>query len=98
MIDNWTLRKRPLRLERRIDFDNYDLTRDFLDQSAELSEQEDFYPDMNFGRTHVSMTIHAEEGSDEISPKLLAFAEKLNDFAPTNKISAPLDADNLNKD
>lgn len=93
MIENWTLRKRPVRLERRVEFDNYDLTRDFLDQTAELSEQEDFYPDMNFARTHVSMTIHAEEGSDEIDPKHLAFAEKVNAFAPTNKISAPIEAD-----
>lgn len=92
MIENWNLRKRPVRLERRIEFDNYDLTRDFLDLTADLSEQEDFYPDMNFGRTHVSMTIHAAEGSDEIDPKHLEFAEKVNAIAPTNKISAPIEA------
>lgn len=86
-IENWTFRKRPPRLERRVEFDNYDLIREFLDLTAELSEKEDFYPDMNFGRTHVSMTIHLDGESSELEPSQLRFAQQVNNFAPTNKIS-----------
>jgi len=89
MIENWTVRNRPARLERRIEFDNYELTREFLELTAEFSEKEGCYPDMNFGRTHVSMTIHGntEDGLDESQ---LRFARKINEFAPGNKISSPL--------
>ena len=90
MIENWTMRKRPVRLERRIDFDNYDLTRDFLDLTADLSEKEGFYPDMNFGRTHVNMSISLSEGKEELEPAQLRFAEQVNVFAPTNKITESL--------
>ena len=87
MIENWVFRKRPPRFERRVEFDNYDLTRDFLDLTADLSEKLGFYPDMNFGRTHVSMTIHLDDGSSELKPEQLSFVEQANIFAPTNKIS-----------
>ena len=87
MVENWILRKNPPRLERRVEFDNYDLTREFLDLAAELSEKEGFYPDMNFGRTHVSMTIHMNKESGELESSQLNFAQQVNNFAPTNKIS-----------
>jgi len=90
MVENWTWRKRPPRLERRIDFDNYDLTREFLDLTADLSEREGFYPDMNFGTNHVSMTIHVNEGCDQLDESQVRFAEQVNAIAPTNKISAPI--------
>ncbi len=90
MVDNWTLRKRPARLERRIDFDNYELIREFLDLTAELSEQEDYYPDMNFGPRHVSMTIHVNEGCEQLDESQVRFAEHVNAIAPTNKISTPV--------
>lgn len=93
MVDNWTLRKRPARLERRIDFDNYELTREFLDLTADLSEREGFYPDMNFGRTHVSMTIHVDNEDGELEASQLRFAQLVNGFAPANKISALLSAE-----
>ncbi len=88
MVDNWTLRERPaLLLERRIDFDSFELTRDFLDLTADLSEREGFYPDISFGRTHVSMTIRTEDDSDEFGESQLRFARQVNVFAPKNKIS-----------
>ena len=93
MVKNWTLRQRPTRLERRIEFDNYELVREFLDLTAALSEREKFYPDLSFGRSHASMTIHAAEGSEELDELRLRFAEEVNRFAPTNHISAPIDAD-----
>ncbi len=93
MVENWTLRKRPARLERRIDFDNYDLTRDFLDLAAELSEKEGLYPDMSFGRTHVNMTIHVDQEGGELEEKHLSYAQQINSFASSNTISASLDAE-----
>ena len=80
MVMHWNLRKRPAWLERHVEFDGYERTREFLDQAAELSERENFYPDMSFGRTQVSMTINAAEGSDEL-------AEQLNKLAEGNTIS-----------
>lgn len=93
LVENWTLRKRPVRLERRIDFDNYDLTRDFLDLAAELSEKEGLYPDMNFGRTHVNMTIHANDGETNMDESQLRYAQQINSFAPSNTVSASVDAE-----
>jgi len=93
MVENWTERKRPLRLERRIEFDNYELTRDFLDLTGELSEREGFYPDLNFGRTHVNMTIHVEEGESTLKEAQLRFAQEVNVFAPTNQVGKHLDVE-----
>ncbi|MFC1750779.1 pterin-4-alpha-carbinolamine dehydratase [Pseudomonadota bacterium] len=92
MVENWTVRKRPMRLERRVEFDNYELTRDFLDLTAELSEKQSIYPDMNFGRTHVSMTIHCNDELDHFEDSQLSFAEQINGFAPSNKMTAALSA------
>jgi 4a-hydroxytetrahydrobiopterin dehydratase len=77
MNQQWHERNRPLRLERRFEFADYDELRDFLDQAADLSESEGFYPDMGFGRDYVSITIHAEEGSAIIESDKRAFAEQL---------------------
>lgn len=90
MVENWILRKTPMRLERRIEFDNYELTREFLELTAQLSEREGFYPDMNFGRNHVSMTINTKDGADALDVPQLRFAEQVNVFAPSNKISSPV--------
>ena len=57
MDQPWTLRKRPERLERRIEFADYEQTRDFLEQLNSLSEQQSRYPDISFGRTYVNLTI-----------------------------------------
>ena len=61
MSDNWQERSRPPRLERRYLFENYEKLRDFLDRAADLSEAEDYYPDMGFGRDYVNITIHVED-------------------------------------
>jgi pterin-4a-carbinolamine dehydratase len=67
-------------LERRYEFGGYSALRDFLDQAAELSERESFYPDMGFGRDYVNVTIHAEEGSGVLSDARRQFAELLDDL------------------
>jgi len=94
MVDNWKQRKRPARFERRIEFDNYDLTREFLDLTAEISEKEGFYPDMNFGPKHVSMTIHTDENNGELEESQLRFINAVNKFAPaSDKIKATISTD-----
>ena len=60
----WQQRNRPSRLEKRYEFEDYESLRAFLDEAADLSEANDLYPDIGFGRNHASFTIHADEGSD----------------------------------
>jgi 4a-hydroxytetrahydrobiopterin dehydratase len=64
MEQPWTHRARPDRLERRIEFADYDSTRLFLERLNTLSEQEGRFPDISFGRTYVNLTLRAE-GEDE---------------------------------
>lgn len=93
MIEYWSERKRPPRLERRIEFPNYDATREFLDFTADLSEREDCYPDMNFGSKHVSMTIHIEDEEAGLTDQQKAFVEQVNGYAPGDKVPQSLDGD-----
>ena len=78
MSEQWHERKKPPRLERRYLFNGYAELRQFLDDAAELSEKEGFYPDMGFGRDYLNVTIHAEEGSDRINDGQRKFAEQLD--------------------
>lgn len=83
MNQQWQERPRPARLERRYEFENYDALRDFLDRAAELSEREELYPDMGFGRDYVNITIHADEDSTALAGKQRRFAELLDALNPT---------------
>jgi 4a-hydroxytetrahydrobiopterin dehydratase len=78
MNGEWYERKRPSRLERRYNFQDYYSLRDFLDRAAELSEREDFYPDMGFGKDYVNITIHADEGRDKLATAQHQFARRLD--------------------
>ena len=66
MNDQWQERIRPVRLERRYEFVDYQSLRDFLDRAADVSEREGLYPDMGFGRDYVNVTIHVDEGSSSL--------------------------------
>ncbi|MDZ7750494.1 MAG: 4a-hydroxytetrahydrobiopterin dehydratase [Gammaproteobacteria bacterium] len=78
MVQPWKQRKRPARLERRLEFEDYETTREFLDQAAELSEQRGIYPDLSFGRTYVNITLHPEDADSEIPVELEDFAAALD--------------------
>lgn len=78
MSGQWHERKRPSRLERRYNFEDYYSLRDFLDRAAELSEREDFYPDMGFGKDYVNITIHADEGQEQLATSQHQFASQLD--------------------
>ena len=81
MSQQWQERTRPVRLERRYEFQDYNTLRDFLDKAAELSEEIDLYPDMGFGRDYVNITIHLEDGVETISDLQYEFASKLDALA-----------------
>lgn len=74
----WTSRLRPPRLERRLEFADYEATRAFLERAAHLSERAGIYPDLSFGRTYVNITLHAEEGAGELGEHLHRFASELD--------------------
>jgi len=80
MSQQWQERKRPARLERRYEFGSYNELRDFLDQAAALSEHEGLYPDMGFGRDYVNITIHANEGADQVAAGQRSFARQLDEI------------------
>lgn len=80
MSSEWRERKRPVCLERRYDFGGYSALRDYLDEAAEISEREGYYPDMGFGKDYVNVTIHVEEGSEEISDAQRQFAQLLDEL------------------
>ena len=80
MSEQWQQRARPVRLERRYEFQDYEMLRDFLDRAAEVSEREGIYPDMGFGRDYVNMTIHAPEGDEELGQPQHKLAQQLDDL------------------
>ena len=85
MNEQWQERIRPVRLERRYEFPDYQSLRDFLDRAADVSEREGLYPDMGFGRDYVNVTIHCDEGTgtlDEIHRRL---AEEFDDLLLTGE-------------
>jgi 4a-hydroxytetrahydrobiopterin dehydratase len=61
MNQPWTQRTRPERLERRIEFDDYESTRSFLERLNALAESEGRFPDISFGRTYVNLTLRPDE-------------------------------------
>ena len=78
MGGKWQERNRPSRLEGRYEFQNYEALRDFLDRAAELSEREDLYPDIGFGRDYVNITIHVAEGETDLEEIHHKFAKELD--------------------
>ena len=61
MNQPWTQRTRPDRLERRIEFEDYESTRIFLERLNAFAESEGRFPDISFGRTYVNLTLRPDE-------------------------------------
>ncbi len=61
MNQPWTQRTRPDRLERRIELDDYESTRSFLERLNALAESEGRFPDISFGRTYVNLTLRPDD-------------------------------------
>ena len=81
MSHQWQERNRPLRLERRYEFQDYSALRDFLDRAADLSEKEGYFPDMGFGRDYVNITIHVNDGENALGEIQHRFAQQLDTLA-----------------
>ena len=75
---SWNQRKRPICLEKRFEFENYDLTRDFLDKLGEHSESTQRFPDISFGRTYVNITIRPVDEDSELCDADHAFADEID--------------------
>jgi pterin-4a-carbinolamine dehydratase len=78
MSQQWKERTRPVRLERKYEFSDYESLRDFLERAADLSEKEDLYPDIGFGRDYVNMTIHLDEDHSSLKESQHRFAQQLD--------------------
>jgi pterin-4a-carbinolamine dehydratase len=75
----WQVQAKPPVMTRRYDFPDYAATRGFLDGLAKLSEKSGYYPDLNFAKTHVSVSVAAREatlGADDY-----AFADQVDALA-----------------
>ena len=84
MSSQWQERIRPVRLERRYEFPDYETLRDFLDRAADLSEKEGFYPDMGFGRDYVNVTSHADDRDKPLTEAQHRFAQQLDALLTDN--------------
>ena len=78
MDQPWTPRQRPERLERRIEFPDYESTRVFLERLNQLSESTSRFPDISFGRTYVNLTVRPEDGDAPITEVDHAFAVSID--------------------
>ncbi len=79
----WKVQKRAQLMSRRYDFASYDDMRDFLDELETLSENETYYPDLTFSRSHVNVSIKAR--GEELAQVDFDFSEKVDSLAAGNK-------------
>jgi pterin-4a-carbinolamine dehydratase len=74
----WRERERPARLERRVEFEDYEALRAFLDRVAALSEKSGLFPNLSFGRTYVNLTLFADDGEDGVGAAQWEFAQQVD--------------------
>lgn len=77
MNERWKQKKKPVSLDTRFDFDDYDRLRTFLDDIADVSEKLDHHANISFARTHVSIIIYSS--TEELNEKDIALAEGMDD-------------------
>lgn len=75
----WKVQQRPALLTRRFDFSSYDQTRQFLDDLTVLSERAGYFPDLNFGKTHASVSVAS--GGDSLGAREYEFAAQVDVIA-----------------
>lgn len=80
MNQSWTQRQRPERLERRIEFTDYQDTRNFLDKLNTLSQNTERFPDISFGRTYVNLTLHVKDNMSSLDNLDHDFAQQIDDL------------------
>jgi pterin-4a-carbinolamine dehydratase len=75
----WQVQAKPPVMTRRFDFPDYAATRGFLDGLSKLSEKSGYYPDLNFAKTHVSVSVAAR--GEVLGPDEYAFAGRVDALA-----------------
>ncbi len=76
---NWQVQQRPAIMTRRFDFASYAETRKFLDDLSDLSKRVGYYPDLNFGKTHVSVSVASQ--SDSLGQAEYDFSAEVDSIA-----------------
>ena len=71
---------RKAALNWRFEFGSYGDTRRFLDQLADLSKLENFYPNINFAKTYANISIDAD-GQTELGERTATFVQAMEAFA-----------------
>ncbi len=79
-VEGWETRKLPPQLTRRFTFESYTLTRQFLDDLADLSEANGNYPNLHFAKDFVTVTIAAPDDG-ALTEAEAAFARAVNALA-----------------
>ena len=64
----------------RFEFGSYGETRKFLDRLSDLSKQENFYPNINFAKAYVNVSIDAE-GQAELGDRTDGFVQEMKTYA-----------------
>jgi len=75
----WQVQTKPPVMSRRFDFPDYAATRGFLDRLETLSKETGQYPDLNFAKTHVNVSVAARETS--LGPEDYDFAARVDALA-----------------
>jgi pterin-4a-carbinolamine dehydratase len=75
----WQVQYKPPLLSRRFEFSTYAETRKFLDGLAVLSECRGYYPDLNFGKNHVNVSIAARD--ENLGDSEFGFASQADELA-----------------
>ena len=75
----WQVQQNPPLLSRRFDFSSYAETRGFLDGLAVLAERRGHYPDLNFGKNHVNVSIAARD--ETLGDSEFGFASQADELA-----------------
>ncbi|HBQ45065.1 MAG TPA: hypothetical protein DD716_05395 [Thiomicrospira sp.] len=78
MSSSWKSKKKPLSLDRRFDFDGFEVLREFLDEVAEHADQLNHHPNISFGRKHASVIIYSESKSQELNEVDLNLAKLID--------------------
>ena len=64
----------------RFEFESYAKTREFLDKLADFSKLENFYPNLNFAKTYVNVSIDGD-GQTELGAREDAFVAEMKALA-----------------
>ena len=72
--------ERVATINQRFEFGSYGQTRLFLDQMADLSKREGYYPDVSFGKTYVNISIDGA-GQADLSERKSGFIADMQALA-----------------